>query len=168
MLAALAVIISGLLGVHVGATWPWLAFWVRRRLHLGEPTMSRSPEERRLLILTWVMVGVMACAFVAAILLILTRFAVSDSNRELRDYQRCQAEYQTAFATAYQARADASIEVTKAMDDVVKAVADEDSTAFGAAVQHYLQVRADQTRERKDNPLPPLPATVCGPAPKES
>lgn len=168
MLAVLAAIIAFLLGTHLGATWPWLAFWVRRRILHREPVMPRTREETRLLVLTWMLVIVMAFGFVTGLLLIATRAAVSTSNEDLRDYQTCQAAYSTDFRDAYQARADASIKVTKALDDVIKAVADEDPAAFRKAVRHYLDVRAEQVKERAENPLPPLPDKVCGPAPKES
>lgn len=160
-------IISGLcllLGLSIGATWPWLAFW----LH---PSRSRRQEKdmpvtkARIQALTWLLILSMAFGFGTGIMQIVQRATISQNARAVAEYQKCTSDYLADFQDAYEARADASIEVTRALDGVIKAVAAEDGDAFEAAVENYLKVRANQTSERQANPLPPLPLQVCGPAP---
>lgn len=83
-------------------------------------------------------------------------------------YSRCTADWQQKFSTAYIARSDAASEVSKAVDDVMISVAALDSTdqktviEFRASLQRYLKIRSEQDKERTTNPLPPLPAILCG------
>lgn len=156
-----------LLGMTLGASWPWLAFW----LHI--PFRSRRQEKfmpvskRRIQVLTWLLILSMVFGFGTGLLQIVQRATISQNARAVADYQKCTSDYLAAFQDAYEARADASIVVTQALDGVIQAVAEEDAEAFTAAVKHYIEVREDQQRERRDNPLPPLPLQVCGPAPSD-
>lgn len=173
--------LSLLLGLHIGATWPWLAFLVRHPSRVQETSMTTSttltsssppPQTRRqLLVLTWLLIGTMAATFAVGVLMVIQRATISEAGRDALAYQRCQAKYSTQFQEAYKARADASIATTEAMDLVIKAVNraldSGDGAALAAAVQNYLDVRRAQTIERRANPLPPLPEQVCGPAPTE-
>lgn len=78
------------------------------------------------------------------------------------DFTHCTAEWQADFLKAFEARSEANLAVTDAMDAIVKAVATQDSDAFRAAVKHYQAVRDKQIEERVRHPLPPLPAVRCG------
>lgn len=92
---------------------------------------------------------------VAAGLLLLTR-------KSAEDYASCTAEWQQEFAAAYQARLAASIDVSEAMDDVVRAVYLQDKAGFAKAVTKYVKTRDQQEADRASNPLPSLPDRVCG------
>lgn len=78
-------------------------------------------------------------------------------------YATCVAQWQQDFGSAYKARYHSSVQVGNAMDRVLKAVADQDADKFKAAVAHYNGLRDKQITARAKNPLPKLPATVCGP-----
>lgn len=164
--------LSLLLGLHVGATWPWLAFWLRhpsrtRRMESPMHIPGTSPTRRTVVALAWLQIATSVATGVLAVGMIVQRANNHELSRDVGDYQSCEARYQQRFAAAYHARAAASIEVTKAMDAVVRAVAAQDPGGFKTAVAHYLNVREHQTKEREQNPLPPFPAKLCGPAPTE-
>ena len=76
---------------------------------------------------------------VVGLLLIQTRQAAAE-------YSRCTAEWQQEFGEVAKARG-------AALDNVIRAVADQDEAAFKRAIHQY---------ER--HPFPPLPETVCGKA----
>lgn len=90
------------------------------------------------------------------------RQQLAEQRQRSAEFTRCTAEWQADFLTAYEARAMASIDVSDAMDAIVKAVARQDSAAFNKAVRHYLAVRDRQDKERARHPLPPLPSVRCG------
>lgn len=167
MLTAILCGLSLLLGVQLGATWPWLRFRITRPLRSRheETPMAAPTDPRRLVWILRAFVALMALVFLTGLAQIVTYATVQGNASDVADYQRCQSEYQQQFATAYQARADASIASTQALDKVVAAVASGSDRRFREALQNYIKVRADQTRERARNPLPPLPDKVCGPAP---
>lgn len=125
--------------------------------------MSPTPEARRqrrniaLLSVAALVMSLIANAFVG-VLLIFTRASTEE-------YARCSAEWQQQFTVGYLARSDAAAEVSEAMDEVVTAVAAEDAAAFNVAVRKYVTLREKQNAERRKNPLPPLPKTLCGGAP---
>lgn len=183
---ALLCALSLLLGLHIGATWPWLAFLARHPSRVQETTMTTPstappvapPSRRAIVSLTVLLIVTMVGTFALGVLLVIQRAQLAETTRDAAqasrdavEYQQCQADYTTDFREAYQARADASIASTVALDDVLEAVRDAlqsgDPTAFAGAVQAYLDVRREQTRKRSANPLPPLPEQVCGPAPTE-
>lgn len=86
--------------------------------------------------------------------------------RDLATYSNCTNKWQQDFATGYQARYDAAVLVSEAMDGVVGAVAAQDPEKFRAAIARYLKVREQQNADREKTPLPPLPDQLCGTAPK--
>lgn len=89
------------------------------------------------------------------VLLIVTR-------QSSETYARCTAEWQQEFAAAYQARLAASMDVDTALDAVIRAVNSKDREGFAKSVRAYVRTRDQQETDRADNPLPPLPARVCG------
>lgn len=132
------------------------AFDLYRSSRKAAPHMKTEPRPVPrvligLLILTLLLNGIVG------VLLILTRQSTAA-------YTSCSATWQQQFGEAYQARLDASVAVSGAMDDVVTAVATDDRDGFREAVQRYVRIRAEQDAERKRNPLPPLPETLCGTA----
>jgi hypothetical protein len=54
------------------------------------------------------------------------------------------------------------MDVSKAMDAVVRAVYKQDRDAFAKAVRAYVRTRDQQDADRETHPLPPLPERVCG------
>lgn len=101
------------------------------------------------------LVVTVALNVVVGLLLILTRESTAR-------YTECSADWQQQFGTAYRARLDASIDVGTAMDGVLMAVDSNDPSSFNTAVDRYVALRQAQDRERRANPLPPLPETLCG------
>lgn len=97
---------------------------------------------------------------IVGILLISTRASTAE-------YTRCSALWQQQFSAAYKARVAAVTAVDEALDEVLRAVAARDPQAFKAAVAHYVHLRDEQARARKENPLPPPPEALCG-NPKEA
>jgi small ligand-binding sensory domain FIST len=123
---------------------------------VGMPTAEARAQRRRALIfaISALVVSLAANAFVS-VLLILTRSATEN-------YAQCTAQWQQQFSVAYLARSDAAAEVSKAMDDIITAVAERDEDKLRVAVEHYVTLRETQEKERRENPLPPLPETLCG------
>lgn len=169
MFTGIACLLSLLIGLHVGATWPDLA--VARRItrlltRQKEPLMPhRIP--RRLLILQWTLLAAIALTLATAWLLIDTRDRDERQAREFREYVTCTTDYLEDFATAYEQRIAAGPPVSAALDEVAKAVRDRDPVALDRAVARYLKVRATQDAERRRNPYPELPEVSCGQAPEE-
>lgn len=119
---------------------------------------TRSSSERSLITTTtlgFVLIAATVALAVVGVMLMVTR-------NTTEAYSKCTATWQQRFGEAYTARADASIEVTEAMDGVILAVQSNDKKEFDRAVNAYLDVRAKQIDERKANPLPPLPEVLCG------
>lgn len=121
------------------------------------PSMKTPPRPIPRHLLAGLLILTLVLNTAVGVLLILTRQSTAA-------YTSCAASWQQQFGEAYQARLDASVAVSGAMDDVVKAVAAEDPKAFRDAVQRYVRIRAEQDAERRRNPLPPLPETLCGSA----
>lgn len=121
-----------------------------RKLSIPRP---RRPSFRQVAAFGLVLAVVMQLAVGA--MLIFTRLATDQ-------YARCTAQWQQQFGSAYAARIDASTEVSTAIDDIVTSVGAEDQTAFREAVTRYLAVRAQQDKDRAQNPYPPLPQALCG------
>lgn len=107
-----------------------------------------------------VVMGV-ACIGTAALQLIQGHM-LADQRKQSAAFTHCTAEWQADFLKAFEARSEANLAVTAAMDAIVKAVANQDSDAFRTAVRHYQAVREQQIEERVKNPLPPLPEVRCG------
>lgn len=84
------------------------------------------------------------------------------TRQSAAEYARCSAEWQQEFGSAYRARVATVSAVDRSLDRVVRAVADQDPVAFKKAVRHYVALRDKQTQAREENPLPPLPETLCG------
>lgn len=106
--------------------------------------------------------GISALVFVLAInaglaaLLIFVRL-------KTEEYAQCTADWQQQFSVAYLARTTSAGQVSDALDGVITAVAKEDREGFAEAVQNYVKIREEQEKAREANPLPPLPAVLCGP-----
>lgn len=90
---------------------------------------------------------------------------VQDTSEDLAQFSSCVALYQQSFGVAYQARYVAGVQVSAAMDDIVRAVASGDRVAIHRAIDAYIRVREHQQSEQLQNPLPPLPTTLCGKPP---
>lgn len=159
----LMVALAFIVGVCVGVAWDdaWDLFRsAREESHMAHE--SETPEETKdrhrfngMSVLGWFLILVTAALLAVGVMLILTRNATED-------YSRCTAQWQQQFGKAYTARVSASIEVSDAMDDIVKGVAEQDKAEFDKAVQHYLDVRTQQKKDQAANPLPPLPEVLCG------
>lgn len=89
------------------------------------------------------------------VLLILTRHATGD-------YAACTGRWQQDFSVAYKTRLADSIPVQNALDNLIRAVASQDRAKFQASLARYVKLRDAQEKGRKENPLPPLPETLCG------
>lgn len=126
------------------------------RSRKGSPRMS---ERKKIPVVS--VVGLIALATtlvgntLVGVLLIATRASTAD-------YAQCSAEWQQEFGSAYRARVDAVSAVDQALDRVVFAVAERDTKAFKRAVRRYVELRDEQKQARAENPLPPLPETLCG------
>lgn len=118
------------------------------------PEAQRQRQRAMTLAIVALVVSLVANAAVG-VLLILTR-------TQTERYAECTAEWQQQFSVAYLARSDAAAEVSEAMDEVLLAVSAEDQARFDRAVRNYVTLRANQEKERSENPLPPLPETLCG------
>lgn len=129
-----------------------------------EPPVTTKPTWRTLL--TWLLALVVLIQLGVGVLLIQTRLTATDTASNLADYQECVSMWQQDFAAAYKARYTASLPVADALDEIVLAVSAGDRDRINVAIEEFLEVRDDQTVERRDNPLPPLPDQLCGTAPK--
>lgn len=145
---ALGLLLGFLVGVVFGD-----ALALYRSSRKVRPMKTPALHSRRALMIALIATVVLNAT--VGVLLILTRESTAD-------YTRCTATWQQQFGEAYQTRLDASVAVSGAMDDVVKAVASKDADAFRGAVERYVQIREQQDRERSRNPFPPLPETLCG------
>lgn len=90
---------------------------------------------------------------------------VQKTNDDLASFSSCVALYQQSFGVAYQARYVASVQVSAAMDEIVRAVASGNQVAIHRAIDNYIRVREHQQMKQLENPLPPLPTTLCGEPP---
>jgi len=106
--------------------------------------------------------AVAALLLVMGLACILTAYGLYAQRQDSAAFTHCTAEWQDDFLTAYEAGSRAALDVSNAMDDVVKAVSAQDPQAFRKAIRHYLSVRAQQNEERAKHPLPPLPSVRCG------
>lgn len=131
--------------------------WDLYRESLKENPMAkiklRKPTFRQLA--AFGLVLAVAMQVIVGVMLIFTRLATDN-------YAKCTADWQQQFQQAYEPRASASAEVDKSIDDIVTSVGMDDSAAFRAAVSRYLAVRAQQDKDRQENPYPPLPQVLCG------
>lgn len=100
---------------------------------------------------------------VIAVVSLLLGFGVGIRQYELTE---CLAEYNEASNKATAARAEAAGSDRKALDDMVKAIADAydsgDRTATRKALNDYLVSRARGDGQRQGNPLPAPPSQTCG------
>lgn len=123
-------------------------------------TTPPAPFPHRALMVTLLVVALLANAVVGG-LLIWTRATLSD-------YVRCTSAYNQQFAAAYAARVAAAEPVSNATDQVIRSAAaaiageDAEGEAFAEALTEYVEVRNQQDKDRRRNPLPPLPQTLCG------
>lgn len=147
---ALGLLLGFLVGVVIRDALDLLASRKEKRMPLSSPA-------HRLFTVAFVVSLLFNSA--VGVLLIVTR-------KSAEDYSRCTADWQQEFAAAYQARLAASIDVSEAMDAVVRAVYAQDREAFAKSVRAYVKTRDQQESDRADNPLPPLPDRVCGAAAK--
>lgn len=108
----------------------------------------------RLIVAAFVLV--LVANFGLGVMLVVTRHSAMT-------YARCVAQWQQDFSVGYKARYHSSVQVGNAMDDVLAAVGEQDGDKFKAAVTNYNTLRDEQKAARVKNPLPPLPAAVCGP-----
>lgn len=127
---------------------------------------------RRLRLLSWLFVIMLLLNAIVGVQLVLTRSAVNHTAQAVASYQRCQAAYQQAFIAAYKPRTDANADTQKALDQVISVVTQRlrgqgEAGSIEKALENYRKVRRDQRNEQAKHPVPPLPTTVCGPAPKE-
>lgn len=143
---ALGLLLGFLVGVVFRDALDLIAARKEKRMPLS------SPAHRMFTVLL-----VVSLAFNSAvgILLIVTR-------QSSEKYARCTAEWQQEFASAYQARLAASVDVDTALDAVIRAVYKQDRDAFAKSVRAYVRTRDQQESDRADNPLPQLPERVCG------
>jgi cytochrome b561 len=147
---ALLTALGFFLGVLVGFVLRDASELIRSRKE--SPMPFSTPAHRVMtmgLILSIVLVSIVGA------LLVVTR-------KSANDYFTCTADWQQQFGKAYKARAEATIAVETALDAVVRAVATQNREAFKRAVAEYVRLRDDQTEERRTNPLPQLPAQLCG------
>lgn len=91
--------------------------------------------------------------------------SVQHTSDDLSKFSACVALYQQSFGIAYQARYVASVQVSAAMDEIVRSVASTDRVAIHRAIDNYIKVREHQQTKQLQNPLPPLPTTLCGEPP---
>lgn len=143
------------LGFTVGILWDDALIRFRNaRKERKLPTRRLTkPTYRQMLGGGLILVGVLQVIVGALLVLTYVRTA---------EYTECTASWQQQFGSAYAARIEASTEVSTAIDDIVTSVGAEDPTAFNVAVTKYLQVRAQQDKDRASNPYPELPQTLCG------
>lgn len=105
--------------------------------------------------------------FAVGVMLIDARRDLDNSVRRQSEFAACNVRWQQSFAAAYQARVRASADVTEALEQVVRAVDTQNPNRFREAVTTYIELRDRQDREVRRNQYPPLPAELCGEAPKE-
>lgn len=79
------------------------------------------------------------------------------------EYVHCQAAWSQAYAVAVRERGLAGEADRVAFDTFLDVLADPRSSAAqrSRAFATYHQMRVDANRQRAENPLPPLPDTVC-------
>lgn len=86
----------------------------------------------------------------------------AQSNQQLKNYVRCQTEWNSFLHRALEARTSASGEATAAMDELVNAITEAKSAdETRSALAKYKAARANQLLAQKNNPLPPPPDKVC-------
>jgi hypothetical protein len=77
------------------------------------------------------------------------------------DMTACQARYNEASNASTRARAEAAEADRRAIDELLRVVADQPDAAL-SAVRHYNQVRDQADEQRRLNPVPPSPQETCG------
>lgn len=84
------------------------------------------------------------------------------TTARLQAYTRCQVAVNDAIVNAQRARADAATTDREALDKLVTGVlAAQDRSASRAALQAYVDARADADKARADNPIPDPPSHQC-------
>lgn len=157
MSAVLVFVLGLLVGVLAGiAMRDAVELW--RASRKDKPMPNSSPAAAVLAYRT--LIALLSVAFVAnavtAVLLLTTRASATK-------YAECTAHWQQSWARAYEARYEPAVRASRALDRVIRSVADHDADEFHAAIAHYQHVRDEQNKARASHPLPPLPASVCGP-----
>lgn len=130
---------------------------------LSSRKANAMPQARKVPVVS--VVGMIALVLTVSLNAIVGVLLVT-TRQSTERYSRCTADWQQEFAAAYQARLAASVDVDKALDDVIRAVYAQDREAFAKSVRAYVRTRDRQASQRAKNPLPPLPERVCG-APEE-
>jgi hypothetical protein len=84
------------------------------------------------------------------------------SNKQLKEYVQCQADWTNFLYQAITANRGATSAANSALDELIKTISTSTSRAqSAAALEKYKQARAEQIKSQTDNPLPPAPKTVC-------
>lgn len=174
-----SLVVGFLAGVTVDDAFDMLTAELRRRRATRkEHPMPDYPESARRIraALLWALALAVAANAVLGVLLIVQRAATEDAARDAEDAQdqaanvatqlldltTCIATYQREFRDAYAARSQAAEDTSHALDRVIFAVARDDGERFELALQDYIEIRRDQERDRRANPLPEQPQTLCG------
>jgi Na+/H+ antiporter NhaC len=176
MYLVLAVSVSLLAGIQLGATWPRLAFWRTSRASREQGQESTMPNSartlRRLKILSWLLALMLLVTFCTGVGVIVVNSAVKRNAAAVAAFEKCEAGYQQTFITIYGQRTSANAETQKAIDQAFNTFSrvlrgkTHDAGAVERSIDHYRRVRRQQKEQQAKNPVPPLPTTVCGPAPK--
>lgn len=125
-------------------------------------TTNKNPARRETLLRDALLAIVVAAAVLTGVLQIVQRQNAQQEEMRAREFTACTARWQRDFFTAYSARADANAATAGSIDGIVRAVGNDEGKALRTAIERYLTVRDQQIRERRQNPLPPLPTEVCG------
>lgn len=104
-------------------------------------------------------VNILIVAIVANLLvgafMILNRLEIQRTNE-------CVAQWQRALAASYIPRAAAAQDVSEALDEIILGAALDDDAEVAVAIDRYIEVRARQDEDRRENPVPPFPSDFCG------
>lgn len=118
-------------------------------------------------VLVWALLFVVLLNTALGVLLIVQREQTQRATEratttaaQLLDLTSCVATYQRDFGEAYSARAEAANQASRALDQLIFAVAADDRRRFRNALDEYVRIRRDQEDDRAANPLPPT--TLCG------
>lgn len=124
----------------------------------GRPVMGRIQRAA-----TWTRDNAVVLAVVSVMLLNAALGVLLIQGRsDLSDYVQCSVEYQTQNNAATKVRSDAAAEVSKKLDKVIRAVAEQNGPEFREAIRKYIKKRDQQDQQRKDNPPPEPPDEFCG------
>jgi hypothetical protein len=100
--------------------------------------------------------------FVVAILVLLSTVAVTFLLWRQQEQVECSAEYNERQARSQQARADAAERDRRAMEKMVTDLLEGPPGEGRRILEEYKRTLEETDKQRRDNPVPPPPADLCG------